>query len=383
MKISHNLLRMGLKCLAGVVLLSGTLTLQSCWKDIINKKITTDWDPDMAVPLGRGDISIYDIQNIDQNSGLQVIDSNKMVELVYNGFVHGTKDSFTSNEVPVGKTTPPVTDTILLKLFTHAQKGDFRLVAPRLIISITNPFNNDVILNVNSIKSIDIRTGKPSDIIASNLFGPVTLTANSTTKVVVDNGNSNIAEVIDPEPKFIACNYTFSASAPVSGSGRIKFTYKAELPFWGWADGFEMYDTVDIANGKTKFGDIGSVVNDLEKATLIFKFENGFPVDINSRFIMLDNQHVVLDSIKDVALEFINSGIIDTTSGTVIQRSEKFVQIVLSQVQTQHLLDTKYLLINARASSTGADQKLYVKIFDSNKLYVGVAARVKGHIKFN
>ena len=204
--------------------------------------------------------------------------------------------------------------------------------------------------------------------------------------LILDKSNSNIREVIQQRPswiKFIAHAYT----NPDGGAGHNNFVWddskfsadiEVELPLWGYIDRFHGYDTADF-NLEQEFDDPGFI----ERLLLRVNIDNGLPVFVESQVYLLDTNYVVLDSvIQGNDIRLIESAEIDN-DGRVISKAGKTIDIEMTGERLEKIMDTKYILYKASASTTNAINDQKMKIYPEYEVDFNVAVEADLDIEVN
>jgi hypothetical protein len=184
--------------------------------------------------------------------------------------------------------------------------------------------------------------------------------------LILDKNNSNISEIISRRPAW----FKFTAHAhtnPYGDSGHHNFVgndskfiadIEVELPLWGYIDRFHGRDTADF-DLKEEFEDPGVI----EYLMLRLTIDNGLPVEANTQAYFLDENYVVLDSVlKETGTQVIAPAEVDG-DGRVISKTKKVTDVVVTGEMLEKLMDTKYMVYRADASTTNASNDELIKIY--------------------
>jgi hypothetical protein len=205
---------------------------------------------------------------------------------------------------------------------------------------------------------------------------PTEFGASIEDSIILDRTNSNIREVIQQRPawiKFIAHAFT----NPGGSSGHHNFVWdnskfradvEIELPIWGYIDRFHGIDTIDL--------DIAEEFDDPEviKRLLIrLNIDNGLPIFVEAQAYFLDENYAIIDSVIQVDdIRLIESAEIDN-DGKVISKTFKTIDLEMTGIRLENIMNTKYLLFKTSASTTNAINDEKIKIYPEYEVGFDVA----------
>jgi hypothetical protein len=277
-------------------------------------------------------------------------------------------------------------DSIFIRIFDNAQDGYFELTNPRLLLNITNSFGFPVEFDLIELKTINAQTGQQYPM--TGFPNPITINhpsvmGNSTeTELIFDKDNTtNITNVISPTPRYL--NFEFEATSNPQGPPQsLNFiTHDAalaveadlELTLEGLAYGFNLIDTADFSFSED--------VDEVEWVKLRVYTKNGFPLNVNTRLVMLNEFYMPIDSVLFDNPETILSGQIDA-NGRVISPTEKFSDIVFGKGRIDNLKNAKYLIVLVEAETKNATGGQIIRVYDDSFLEVRIGMQVQGSVNF-
>lgn len=276
-------------------------------------------------------------------------------------------------------------DTVLLKLFQNSTAGYFELVNPKIRFFADNSFGFPIRMNFSGLKTINISNGNQYPLVgyptvfniaAASAMGQ---SANSLFELNTSN-TSNLSTVVSSTPKY----FVFSANAQSNPAGnvpplnfitdtsKLKIRTEVELPLEGSAYGFELKDTVDF--------NFNEDVSQLETVMFRLNIDNGFPVELKSQIIFLNDNYQPIFTIFNTPESVVTSALVNS-AGRVNERSKKITDIHLTDAQIRLLPSAKYLLINAVSQTLNGPSGLVVKIYDDYTLNLKLGLQVKGKVQ--
>lgn len=276
-------------------------------------------------------------------------------------------------------------DTVLLKLFQNATSGYFELVNPKVKFIAENSFGFPIRMNFTGLKTINVSngnqfplTGFPTvfNIAGANSIGQ---SANSYFELNTTNTN-NLSSVVSSTPKY----FVFSANAQsnpagnvlplnfISDTSKLKIRTEVELPLEGSAYGFELKDTVEF--------NFNEDVSELESVMFRLNIDNGFPVELKSQIIFLDQNYLPVFTVFNTPESVVLPALVNA-SGRVNQRTKKITDIHLTAAQIALLPNVKHLLINAVSQTLNGPSGLVVKIYDDYTLNLKLGLQVQAKIQ--
>ncbi len=276
-------------------------------------------------------------------------------------------------------------DTVLLKLFENSTEGYFELVNPKIKFLADNSFGFPIRMNFSGLKTINMSNGNeyplggyPS---VFNIAGASAMGQSANSQFELNTSNtSNLSTVVSSTPKY----FVFSANAQSNPAGNIppmnfitdtsklKIRTEVELPLEGSAYGFELKDTVDF--------NFNEDVSQLESVMFRLNTDNGFPVELKSKIIFLDQNYLPVFTIFNTPETVVTSALVNSL-GRVNQRSTNITDVHLTPDQISLLPNVKYLLINAVMQTLNGPSGLVVKMYDDYTLNFKLGLQVKGKVQ--
>lgn len=392
----------------------GTLSLRivSNFKHNVQYKVTFPELTINGVPVSRtvnlnysGSLPVENTLNIDLSSAqgnfTDGTDYNKL-KVKLNATLTGTGNEITGSEqlsVQLGFSSVRfeniigyfgqqdvglANDSIVLKLFRSLTEGHFQLVNPKVNFIIENSFGFPVKLTFNEIKTINIQDA--ATYILTNyakvhtISRPSSLGETSITNISFNVSNTgNLTQLISPVPKY----FYFDVNALSNPSGktaspnfldyRSKINVKTlvELPLEGFAYGFQLKDTVNF--------NFSNDVSNIDKLMFRIIVNNGFPVEIKTTLVFVDQNYVPLFTIFDTPEALVESAPVDA-SGRVTKRSKKITDFTLTKEQLALIDKADKIIIKTYGQTLLAQNNKVVKFFDDCGINVKLAMQVKGKI---
>lgn len=275
-------------------------------------------------------------------------------------------------------------DSVLLKLFQNANNGYFELVDPKITFFAENSFGFPIQMGFSNLKTVNVNTGAevllsgfPSvfNINSANAIGQTTV---SQLELNTTN-TTNLSNLVSSVPKY----FVYSANAQsnpngnvpplnfISENSQMKIRTEVELPLEGFAYGFELKDTVDF--------NFNEDVSQLESVMFRLNIDNGFPVELKSQIIFLDDNYSPVFTAFNTPESVVLPAQVDN-AGKVNQRVKKITDINLTQVQIAQLPSVKYILINAVSQTLNGPSGQIIKLFDDYTLDLKLGLQVQGKI---
>lgn len=271
-------------------------------------------------------------------------------------------------------------DTILINVFRNFKNGSFFLTDPILDINITSSYGLPAELRFDELKSRN-PDNNPIEIDFNLPQNPIPLGNNSgpgvsTTNIELNNSTSNIAPIVSSLLKEIAYdakvvmnpNGATSRNYIADTSG-IKLHVNLELPFSGYASGFNLADTIDFNFENT---------DDIENGLIRVRSENGFPIEAKMQIVFVDEFYSPLDSLYPNGKEVVIPPSITNNAGRTIQNSFSTLDQDIGQERLAKLKTAKFALIQAELATPNAptDTTSFYPEYKL-KMAVGLKAKIK------
>jgi hypothetical protein len=265
-------------------------------------------------------------------------------------------------------------------------------------ISIDNYFGVPLKLIADSLLFTNKTTGQVVDVNFNNGDNSIFIDAAtyakpivpSTNNLLINSGNSNLIDGINIGPTNIYLVATGKSNPNgekaenfVETSTKINGNISIDVPFWFKTKLYARTDTMEF-----DFGDMidSTQIDYLDVLSLYFKFNNGFPFNIEAQAWFVDEFYNKVDSVFPVkGGELIwKSGIIDA-NGIVTSPSKTDVTISINHDKAKKLHDkeVKFILVKSEVSTGLLGNPEFVKLLDSYAIDVGLSVEVKsGSIKY-
>lgn len=276
-------------------------------------------------------------------------------------------------------------DTVLIKLFQNSTEGYFELVNPKIRFMADNSFGFPIRINLSDLKSMNVANGTQHPLNGyPNVFNIASPNAmgqsiNSIFELNTSN-TANLSTVVSSVPKY----FMYSANAQSNPDGNVPplnfitdesqltLRTEVELPLEGSAYGFEFKDTVDF--------NFNEDVSQLESVMFRLNVDNGFPVELKSQIVFLDENYNPVFTVFNTPESLVSSALVNSI-GRVNQRTQKITDISLTSDQIQLLPNVKYILFNAISQSLNGPSGQVVKIYDDYTLNLKLGLQVQGKIQ--
>jgi hypothetical protein len=284
----------------------------------------------------------------------------------------------------LGQDTITENSSTSLDLFNNIHSGILNLKDARFTATIENGIGMDARLKINSLVSVNNRTGgsvalsAPSLVGASININQATETGNSSDPVnetfktiTLDKNNSNLLPFIENLPDQL--NYSvFITTNPLGLNLSDDFIYadylvnttlRFEMPLSFSASVLTFADTVDfVSDAEETFGNF-------RKGTLTLIADNGFPFQATLTLFLLDENMNVTTALTGNSL--ITSATVGS-DGRVNKRSKSYVDFTISEVQMEHLKKTKKII--TQAAFTTAQYPVRLSIYEDYNIRLKLVA---------
>ncbi|PKP08523.1 MAG: hypothetical protein CVU09_15140 [Bacteroidetes bacterium HGW-Bacteroidetes-4] len=271
------------------------------------------------------------------------------------------------------------------KDFNFADMVQFQEIS--LELNIENYFGIPLTLNIDSLVFENTQSGQiehisidGNSIEVERAFAP---DEPSTNQLLINNNNSNLIDGINlgPDRVFMAfigqSNPAGETAQPnfINTNTQVRAEILIDLPFWFKTSLYERTDTIsfDVVG---LFKD-SAQVDMVEEINLDLTFDNGFPFNIQSQFIMVNDNGFEIDSLfnQDGGLFIWESGQMDS-QGKVIAPTSTKIQLRIDKALTKKLYDNESSRIHIRSRISSGDKENpdFVRLYD---YYT-----IKGSMKF-
>ena len=265
-------------------------------------------------------------------------------------------------------------------------------------ITVDNYFGVPLKLLFDTLLFTNETTGKAVNVFINNGNNNVFVDAAtyaepivpSTNKLSINSGNSNLIDGINIGPTNIYMAATGKSNPNgetaenfVETSTKLNGKISIDIPFWFKTTQYSRTDTMDF-----DFTDMidSTQIDYLDELSLYFKFNNGFPFNIEAQAWFVDGSYHKVDSVFPVdGGELIwKSGVIDA-NGIVTSPSKTDVTISINHEKAKKLYDreVKFILVKSQVSTGMPGSPEFVKLLDTYAIDVGLSVEVKsGSIKY-
>jgi hypothetical protein len=265
-------------------------------------------------------------------------------------------------------------------------------------ISVENYFGVPIMLIFDSLLFTNETTGQSVDVYFNNGSNSVLVDAAtyaepivpSTNKLSLNSENSNLVDGVNIGPTNIFLSATGKSNPEgettenfVETSTKLNGNISIDIPLWFKTTLYARTDTMDF-----NFTDMidSAQIDYLDELNLYFKFNNGFPFNIEAQAWFVDEFYHKVDSVFPVdGGELIwKSGIIDA-NGIVTSPSKTDVTISINHEMAKKLYDreVKFILVKSQVSTGLLGSPEFVKLLDSYAIDAGLSVEVKsGSIKY-
>ena len=277
-------------------------------------------------------------------------------------------------------------DSMLLKVFNNPIQGSLSFTNPKLTFTVENSFGIPIMVNFNSLSSVNPTNNQTTQITFNNPNQPVNIPSAMgapavSTSFELSNATTNntMTNLVDATPKYL--KYNISATSNPNGNiaplNFIESTSKMivktdiELPFEGYASGMEVKDTL-------KFDQISSVPDQIESVLFRLKVDNGFPLTFNGQAEFVDANYNHLFNLFDSPTEIISAAPVNSTTHIVNGTVTNSTDVVISAAKIALLDKVKYIILQGAAETT-KPLNTVVKLLDGYK--IGLKLSVQAQLK--
>ena len=344
--------------------------------DLSNTNINLGSDPAQEYNILRADI----VTQVQASSGMVDFDSSDKIEIEFSPSIM----EFAYVDGYLGQQTYDISIEDL-DVSQLAQLGNgIRMENPRMHIYVTNSFGIPILVEIDIISKDEDNNTLPMNAQDMNFPYP-SIAERGTEKsatFTIDKTNSDIVDCLGMPATSFEINATATMNPDgftgvyenhIENTSGIVLGFDADIPITFSANNFSYTDTVEI--GETL---LDSAFQLLE---LSIKTINGFPLGGTIDLMFMDENYVVIDSLKDVTL--LQSGICDA-NGRVTQRSTYLSEVLMNEDFLENLR-------NGNANQLGITTKFDtynsgtqpVSIYTDTRLDVILAFRAKAKFKLN
>jgi hypothetical protein len=281
----------------------------------------------------------------------------------------------------------PNVDSVKLSIFKNVLgTASFTLADPTIKVLLSNSYGIPITASLSQFDGYSSGsapyaiTGSPNPLpIHSPGFNQIGQIL--TDSFSLNNGNSNIATVINNTPQFLIYKIT-SQTNPLGGTthsnfvldtSRFKADMELDLPLYGTAKNFILQDTIPFNVSQT-------IPSQVESALIRTYNSNGFPFDVNMQIYFVDSLYSKLDSLVSPNQIILKSGTVSSTTGIVTSSTSTTYDATLTKPRLANLKTSKYLLIRAVANTANGGAT-NVKIYSDYKINFKLGLQVQINTK--
>ena len=344
--------------------------------NLSNTNINLGADPNQDYNIFRADI----ITEVQASNGMVDFDSSDKIEIEFNP----SSLEFQYVDGYLGQKTYDVSLEDLDVSQLAALGNGIRMENPSMHIYVTNSFGIPILVQIDITSKDEAGNTLPMNVQDMNFPYP-TIAERGTDKsetFTIDKTNSDIVDCLGMpatlfEVKATATmnpdGFTGTYENHLERTSNIVFGFDADIPITFSANNFSYTDTVEI--GETL---LDSTFQLLE---LSIKTINGFPLGGTIDLMFMDENYVVVDSLKDVTL--LQSGICDA-NGRVTQKSTYLSEVLMNEDLLTNLRNGKAIQLGIKTKfDTYNSGTQPVSIYTDTRLDVILAFRAKAKIKVN
>lgn len=274
--------------------------------------------------------------------------------------------------------------------FGQIDGGQFEFFDPKLKLIFSNSVGVPLSLSFTQFDAVDRNnihvpltgTGVPTltnpRIIGYPALNQVGLTIRDSLQL--DRSNSNLPALLASNPDSISMS-VMAGIFPAAGNvttfinhdSKYDVTAAVELPLWGKGEFLVLFDTMEFDYLSTTL----PAPEELERVIVRLNITNSFPVALSSQIYMLDQNHMLLDSLFTQELEIEGASDINN-DGIADPHQQDMIDVDLPRSKIDILNNTYFLLTRGRITTTDfplKDVKFYLSHYmDYN---IGLIAQLK------
>jgi len=277
-----------------------------------------------------------------------------------------------------GDTTTSDPDSASFSLFSHIINGTVDIENIDIGLNFENNMGADGVVTVNSLSSVNSKTGNTIPLSHPIIGTPVNITraldnngviTPSYYSVALGASNSNIKQFVENLPDSFKIHLTNQINPLGNVSGYNDFGYyekpmklylKMRIPLSLLANNLTMADTVDFK--------METNTDNVNHGNLYVYFENGFPFTAEVQLYLMNDNSTIIDSLisapNSIAAPPLNANLICTG------KAETKLTIPMSAEKLNELRSAKKMYIKIKFNT--ANQPSYVKIYSFYQINVKV-----------
>lgn len=260
--------------------------------------------------------------------------------------------------------------------------ADITLADPRIDLAITNAFGMELGADLSNIVAVNDQQN-----LALTGLGNVTIGAPAygnfgdsvTTTVSINTTTTNIDDILAINPSkliFGMSGSTNPGTAPFSNfitdESYFAVAMDVQIPLYGGVSGFNLIDTLDFPTEAFKNVLVGNIKTEIT---------NEFPLDVSVQAYFVDENYLILDSLKNTPVQVLKSSTIDPANGDIVSAATFQEDIELTEAKVDNIKNAvKIILVSSmETASGGSNAKFYTKY--GMDIRLGVYAKVKVELK--
>lgn len=281
--------------------------------------------------------------------------------------------------------------TININLFNNAFKiGKFNLVNPYFIFTFHNSIGLPLNLRFTQLTGESSEDGSTISLVGNpGIPNPITIQTPlysdinpAVSTIRIDNVGtsgaiSNLLNVLKPGNIIYNFYSLTNPSGDVSenflrDNSKLDIDVEFGLPLHGSVENFAIQDTFDF-----KFDNIDEI------ESLLFRtyIENEFPLEAKMQVVFTDANFVRLDSLvtSNIPAEqiIIPAGEVNLTTGILTKAKTKTTDFIYPKARITKITGAEKILVKAVLNTTGASSNTNIKIYDTYKMKVKLAAQAE------
>ncbi len=281
-----------------------------------------------------------------------------------------------------GKIDYPVPrDSIEIEVFRIFEEGNLYFEEPKISITVNNSFGVPTSAYFNMLDAITsdgTRISVSNTVLSQGMeFDYPDLSEVGqfvSTEFVVDKSNSNIEDIIGQPIQYIDYELFTSANPDAdptirgfaTDSSAISVDLLVELPLYGRANNFTVFDTIDL--------DLDASNNEVSSVAFRLHSENELPVDIKTQVYFTDSNFNIIDSLNtDFSTPIIASAPIDS-DGNSNGMTEETTDFEITEDRYYKIANqaTKVLLKAAISTTDNGSKLVRIHADDDFTMKLGV-----------
>ncbi len=330
--------------------------------------VNVEYEGDTPIQkVGIKDLAGYRLTSTNNDSILvryEAIRANGMRDTLSNVFIGFTGIEFSYIQGFLGQDVYGIDrDTIEIDFFENWMRGDVYFVDPKVLIKIQNSFGFPIrsevaVMQIETVNGDILPLESPyEDSIFVDYPALDEVGVTKVTNFEFNKDNSNIAEILGEGP--VALDYKLDGIPnPDPSNTEVGFAtdtskfiaqVEVELPFYGAASGFVVFDTISVDTFSFDVDFLG--YGEVNYAEFKLISENELPLNVDLQLYFADVNGVVLDSMFLDPTAVIAAAPVDV-DGNVISEAVQTKIINVTDERFETLKSTDRLFLRSSFSTT-------------------------------